>query len=162
MTNNTSTRPKPASGSHSLPWSTLLLVSLACGFAAGAVLAQEAATSASTKDAALIGSVPFGKSIFRGYCQSCHGATAQGDGPVGVHLKVPPANLTEISQRNDGAFPADKVAKAIESGRGIKGHGSHEMPIWGEAFEVVEGGQSQEQVGQRVADLVAYLESIQK
>ncbi len=108
------------------------------------------------------GDINSGASIFKGYCRSCHGDDARGNGPIGVHLKVPPADLTQISKNNGGTFPADEVNEKIRNGGTVKGHGSAEMPIWGEAFAIVEGGQTQAEVDQRIADLVAFLKVIQQ
>jgi mono/diheme cytochrome c family protein len=102
-----------------------------------------------------------GAATFREYCRSCHGPEARGDGPVGKYLEPKPADLTRISERNRGAFPFDEVYAAIAGGKAIKGHGDSEMPIWGNAFREVRGGQSPEQVKERITRLVHYLKSIQ-
>jgi mono/diheme cytochrome c family protein len=102
-----------------------------------------------------------GASIFREYCRSCHGVEGKGDGPVGKYLDPKPADLTRISDRNRGQFPFDDVYAAIAGGKAIKGHGDSEMPIWGSAFREVRGGQSPEQVKERITRLVHYLRSIQ-
>lgn len=56
-----------------------------------------------------------GPKIFRNYCAACHGVDGKGKGPVSGALKHAPPDLTSISQRNSGEFPADKV-KAIIAG----------------------------------------------
>jgi mono/diheme cytochrome c family protein len=116
------------------------------------LVAQEASSDAQAK---------IGASIFREYCRSCHGAEAVGDGPVGKYLDPKPADLTRIAERNKGVFPFDDVYAAIAGGKAIKGHGDSEMPIWGNAFREVRGGQSPEQVKERITRLVHYLKSIQ-
>lgn len=99
---------------------------------------------------------------FRTYCGSCHGAEAKGDGPIAEHLMVPPADLTKIAERHDGEFPAERIAAIIDGREKVSGHGSSEMPVWGDAFQKTEEGLSGEQVQRRIDLLVEYLESIQE
>ena len=54
-------------------------------------------------------------------------------------LTVAPADLTEISKRANGKFPADRVVEIIRYGGNVTGHGSQVMPIWGRVFSS-EGG----------------------
>jgi mono/diheme cytochrome c family protein len=70
-----------------------------------------------------------GKAIFMRYCALCHGADADGNGPIIDVLKVQPADLTRVAQRNGGTFPATLVANTIRDGR--SGHGSSVMMAWG-------------------------------
>ena len=100
-----------------------------------------------------------GEDLFRVYCSSCHGRSAKGDGPLADDLKVRPANLTELSQHNDGKFPWDMVVQTIEHGRHVRGHGSEAMPAWGDAFEMVS--QSEAEAQRKIDDLANYLWSLQ-
>ena len=102
-----------------------------------------------------------GATTFRHYCRSCHGAEARGDGPVAQYLTPKPADLTRIRERNGGEFPSEAVYNAIAGGNPVKGHGTSEMPVWGEAFRQVQSGQTPEKVKERITQLVAYLRSIQ-
>jgi len=43
-----------------------------------------------------------GQEMFNTYCAACHGKDAKGNGPAGGALKVPPPDLTTLSQRHDG------------------------------------------------------------
>lgn len=108
------------------------------------------------KQAAVVGA-----GLFRSYCASCHGASAQGDGSVAEFLKVKPANLTEIADRNNGEFPFDKVRDIIDGRVKVKGHGHGEMPVWGDAFQVAAGGASDEQVDQKILNLTQFLWTLQ-
>ena len=81
--------------------------------------------------------------------------------PVAEHLTPRPADLTRIRERNGGEFPVTAVHDAIAGGKPVKGHGTSEMPVWGEAFRQVMGGQTPEDVEERIGQLVAYLRSIQ-
>jgi mono/diheme cytochrome c family protein len=102
-----------------------------------------------------------GATTFRHYCQTCHGPEAHGDGPVAQYLTPKPADLTRIRERNRGEFPSEAVYNAIAGGKPVKGHGTSEMPVWGEAFRQVQRGQTPEEVKERITQLVAYLRSIQ-
>lgn len=107
--------------------------------------------------------VAAGRSLFRIYCATCHGAGAKGDGTTAAYLTVKPADLTKISRSNGGEFPADEVRKIIDGREVVRGHGEREMPLWGLAFQdwAVDRDQEQE-VRDRIDKLVRYLESIQK
>ena len=60
-----------------------------------------------------------GKQVFMTNCASCHGATAKGDGPVGLHLNPKPTDLTIMAgNHQDGDFEWK-----IANGRGA-------MPAW--------------------------------
>jgi mono/diheme cytochrome c family protein len=98
---------------------------------------------------------------YRIYCQNCHGPAAHGDGQIAEILKVRPADLTHLTEA-DGTFPRQRVADVIDGRREVAGHGRREMPIWGLAFQDRGRDNDQEaEVAARIADLVAYLESIQ-
>ena len=100
---------------------------------------------------------------FRVYCSSCHGETAKGDGPMAEHLRTKPADLTRLAQRNDGRFPSDAVYAAIDGREKVRGHGPGSMPVWGLSLQTSGLAADQEQeVREKLLDLVAYLESIQE
>ncbi|MFQ5792371.1 MAG: c-type cytochrome [Acidobacteriota bacterium] len=99
-----------------------------------------------------------GRSSYRIYCGSCHGKKAKGDGPLAEGLKIRPADLTEISKRNGGEFPFDMVLRVIDGRKKVKGHGSAEMPVWGNAFLTTD---TEEQAQERIRQLTHFLWSIQ-
>jgi mono/diheme cytochrome c family protein len=98
-------------------------------------------------------------------CAVCHGVDARGQGIMGRHLLTQPSNLRYLAQRNGGKFPFWEVYRVIE-GRGVvPGHGSREMPIWGDRFRADAGGSGkagQVQATGRILSLVFYLEHIQE
>ena len=98
--------------------------------------------------------------MFEAYCAACHGKQAKGDGPAARALKAVPADLTRINARNGGKFPTVKVRRYIEGIDEIAAHGSRDMPVWGQAFRSMTGGQAGVQL--RVEALTKYLESIQQ
>jgi mono/diheme cytochrome c family protein len=64
-------------------------------------------------------------------CVACHGANGRGDGYYAQYLKLSMPDLTTVSQRNGGVFPADRMQRIIDGREDIKGHGPRQMPIWG-------------------------------
>jgi mono/diheme cytochrome c family protein len=101
-----------------------------------------------------------GKEMFTNYCASCHGADAKGDGPAAAALKTHPANLTVLSQKNGGNYPAMRIASILRENADVSAHGSKEMPIWGPLFRSVSAGREGE-VQQRIANLTSYIETLQ-
>ena len=108
---------------------------------------------------------------FNTYCSVCHGREAKGNGPVAKELKTPPADLTRISVRSGGEFPAEEVFKTIEGLDMPLAHGTSEMPIWGALFVrqavgegvLIEDAKTAARVAtDRIKRLVDYLESIQE
>ncbi len=95
-----------------------------------------------------------GAQSFKTYCASCHGLGAKGDGALAEHLKVPPADLTVISQKNDGQFPFDEVRKKIDGREKVPGHGSQDMPVWGDAFKTTD---TEEQAQERISEITHFL-----
>jgi mono/diheme cytochrome c family protein len=103
-----------------------------------------------------------GASIFRNYCAACHGFDGRGNGPMSKALKREVPDLTRLSQRNDGVFPAIHVRNTIMFGADdlLPAHGSKEMPIWGPIFHEIEFDQDLGNI--RLENVTKYLESIQK
>ena len=103
-----------------------------------------------------------GASIFRNYCAACHGLEGRGNGPASKALKREVPDLTRLSQRNDGAFPALHVRTIIMFGADdlLPAHGSKEMPIWGPIFHEIEFDRDLGNV--RLENVTKYLESIQR
>ena len=102
-----------------------------------------------------------GAQLFRTYCASCHGVTGAGNGPVAEELRKPVPDLTKYTARNGGVFPSERLRQIID-GRGIRSHGTREMPVWGDAFMRARGGLSPEGVKERIDAIIRYLEAIQE
>jgi mono/diheme cytochrome c family protein len=111
------------------------------------------------------GSATRGRVSYRLYCASCHGQTAQGDGPVAAYLKTRPVDLTRLTEKNKGQFPTERVTASID-GREAGAtpiHGPRDMPVWGMSFQDPAKDTNQEAEAQhKIADLVAFLETVQK
>jgi mono/diheme cytochrome c family protein len=116
--------------------------------------------AAPAQDAAL------GAEYYAFYCATCHGITAEGDGPMAPSLVVQPTDLTALAAGNDGVFPVARVVGRIDGRDPLMSHGS-EMPVWGPFFTRVEQVPLKAASGQPIltsppiADLVAYLETVQ-
>ncbi|HXB66926.1 MAG TPA: c-type cytochrome [Candidatus Acidoferrales bacterium] len=93
------------------------------------------------------------------YCAVCHGADAKGAGPAASALKKQPGDLTLLSRRNGGKFPALAVQMTIKGANGIVAHGTREMPMWGSIFS--DMGRDQTMGDMRVMALLKYIEQIQ-
>src|SRR4030095_5731788 len=94
------------------------------------------------------------------YCAPCHRADGRGAVPVASALKTRPADLTTLAERNSGSFPRQRIASFVEgTGRPLPAHGTSDMPVWGRTFRGLE---SDARVKVRLANLVAYVESLQR
>jgi mono/diheme cytochrome c family protein len=101
-----------------------------------------------------------GEEMYKTYCAVCHGSDGKGNGPAANSLKVPPPDLTNLTTKNGGKYPALKVAAILNGEEVVAAHGSKDMPIWGNLFWSMSGGHKAE-VQQRVTNLNKYVESLQ-
>jgi len=127
--------------------------------AAVMLLGITVATQESQQPPSLLMESLAGRDSFERYCASCHGAQGRGDGSVASALTTPPADLTALARRHDGAFPREAVRDFITgTGRLVAAHGTSEMPTWGPLFGAFE---SDVRVRLRIENLVTYIESFQ-
>lgn len=103
-----------------------------------------------------------GQEMFRTYCAVCHGPDAKGDGPAAPALKKQPANLTQLSKKNGGKFPAVTVTQFIEGEETLPAHGSRDMPIWGNIFRRMDTSPTGTITKLRIHNLATYIESLQE
>lgn len=102
----------------------------------------------------------YGPDVFGFYCASCHGRDAKGHGPVAAALHRQPSDLTMIAKDSGGTFPKTRVEALVTHGTlGPDAHGPTEMPVWGPVFAGLDPSPGRSKT--RIANLVAYLESIQ-
>lgn len=131
----------------------LLIVVLLSGAGASAA-AQEASSPRAVP-------APSGATLYRTYCAVCHGPDAHGRGPLASSLRVAPTDLTQLARRRGGTFPALAVTRSIDGRDTVRGHGTGDMPVWGDAFErSVDAGP--DAVRARIEALVGYLASLQE
>jgi mono/diheme cytochrome c family protein len=105
-----------------------------------------------------------GESEYQRACVVCHGIDGRGDGIMRQYLKIPPANLRQLAKNNGGKFPFWEVYAKIDGQREVRGHGTREMPIWGERFRAGPGSDAKSaltQVAGRILTLTYYLQHIQ-
>ncbi|MEM6480820.1 MAG: cytochrome c [Pseudomonadota bacterium] len=107
-----------------------------------------------------------GQVLYQNHCIQCHGADATGTGPMSAILNVDIPDLTQISARNEGHFPLKEVSVQIDGRTRLLAHGG-DMPVYGpildSALQVplqLKSGQTL-MVSQNLADLLAYLETLQ-
>lgn len=112
------------------------------------------------------GGTDFGKREFEANCASCHGAAGKGDGPFNELLKTRAPDLTTLAKRNNGVFPISRVYTAIDGA--TAGHGSREMPVWGQDYRVKAAGyymdvpyDPEAYVRTRILSLVEYVSRLQ-
>ena len=118
-----------------------------------------------------LGEEAIGKAEFMSNCAVCHGDDGKGNGPILDYLKDAPADLTQIAARNGGRFPFQDVFDTIADVDSNRAHGTSEMPVWGNRFNMeviaVEGefGSSTSRMPSarsRILELVFYLATIQQ
>jgi len=107
------------------------------------------------------GAQPYsGNGDYQVYCSSCHGTEARGDGAIAKSLKKRPADLTQLTKRNDGVYPADKVFSIIDGRKGVS-HSDSDMPAWGDVFAKASESAGAENTAARIDTLVKYLQTLQ-
>lgn len=104
-----------------------------------------------------------GLDLYVNYCAACHGANGEGDGPVASAMQVQAPNLRLLTQRNDGAFPAEAVTEYIDGRTVISSHGDRRMPVWGDVFLWADGDdpEAEQLAQQRIAAIVDFIGEMQ-
>ena len=137
-------------------------VILAVSIGVGVVASAQTPTKTSPK-----ANLATGGELFHQNCSVCHGVDGKGPGPGSTYdsesiepaKRVKPANLTILSERNSGKFPADRVRDAVYFKGSIPAHGTPDMPAWGNVFYLLKS--NPKRLEEHVRDLTAYIESIQ-
>lgn len=107
-----------------------------------------------------------GKQDFMKHCAPCHGTNGRGHGPeVNLIPDIHPPDLTVLSMKNGGIFPAKEVADTIDGRKSIPSHKRFDMPFWGVNFQ--ESGKefspaSEARAKARINALVDYIRTIQR
>lgn len=81
-----------------------------------------------------------GKHEFHQKCAICHGIDGKGDS-IMMNLNLlaeKPPDLTQLSKQHEGKFPFWLVYRIIDGREPVKGHGTPDMPIWGDLFTMQE------------------------
>lgn len=105
-----------------------------------------------------------GAQLFLRFCASCHGKSGEGDGPVAPFFRLSPPDLTQISRRSGGSFPAERVRRIIDGRETPPPHGVREMPVWGLEFEMTatQPAEARAAAEASITRLVEHLRSIQR
>ena len=110
--------------------------------------------------------VAVGHQEFRHACAVCHGLGGKGESVMTTLnlLTVRPTDLTQLSKKHQGQFPFWQMYRIIDGREEVKGHGTRDMPIWGEVFRQPHGSKRVEETAVigRILALVYYLQSIQE
>jgi mono/diheme cytochrome c family protein len=133
-----------------------------------AIAPSAAATTKAANDTKPGGlELELGHTDFINYCAACHGVDARGDGSVAEFLTINAADLTQLSKKNGGVFPGERIVGVIDGRAQVKVHGPRDMPVWGDWFKFEADsssngkGVSDVVVRERIETLVRYIESIQ-
>ncbi|MCZ0963193.1 c-type cytochrome [Paracoccus benzoatiresistens] len=107
-----------------------------------------------------------GADLYAGSCAGCHGAKADGKGPVSEVFRIPVPALTDLAARNGGRFPMLEVIQIIDGRTEKRGHDGV-MPIFGTLFSHEHAGGASDQdvvleVRGKILSIALYLESIQQ
>lgn len=105
-----------------------------------------------------------GAVTFARHCAACHGADADGTGPMAAVLTVPPTDLTRLAAK--GAFPTIRVVMRIDGRDALVAHGSP-MPLFGQLYErqdttITAPDGTPVLTSREIADLVAHLMAVQR
>lgn len=104
--------------------------------------------------------VASGRATFQQFCAPCHGPMGKGNGAIAAYLLKPPADVTQLRRRNNGVFPqADLEEALLATSRDQRPRLlAAEEILWGPVFRSLgpDAGRT------LVADLLAYLESVQE
>ena len=108
-----------------------------------------------------------GSKTFYRFCSICHGPNAKGNGMFSDHLISTPPDLTNLSKENNNVFPWMKLYSSIDGSNINPQHGTPEMPIWGNQFDLKTWGHAESDfsdviVRGRIFEILVYLQSIQE
>lgn len=132
---------------------------IAAWLAAGGLIVAPTAWSAEKAiDAA---AATKGQITYTRYCVACHGPVGKADGPLAGDLRVAVPDLTSLASRSGGGYPYDRVVRIVKSGEVVRGHGTVDMPAWGDAFKKTRGTE-EATVDAAVRNLAHYVWSIQQ
>ena len=143
----------------------LITVALLAGIASASFFGLAQSTIPTIKPVPIQPTSPAsGQQMYSTYCAVCHGAKATGNGPAALAMKAPPADLTALSRKNQGVFPADHINSVLRFGVENPSHGSAEMPIWGTLMGTLHPTSPDDRmvVNQRIINLTNYLKELQK
>lgn len=111
-----------------------LLLAAACAMAVPLAAAAQDRVPAGARP-----KVDFGKVEFESTCATCHGVDGKGRGPTAPFLNRVAADLTGLAKANGGVLPVAAMYDVIAGEKTVAGHGSRDMPAWGQAYRIQAG-----------------------
>jgi mono/diheme cytochrome c family protein len=115
---------------------------------------------------ALAQEMDYGQAEYLASCAGCHGERGRGNGPLALSLTVAPIDISLLAERNGGVFPFDHVTALIDGRNMVPGHGTRDMPVWGQRYlenDEEEFGEDGEIVTSlRIEEITAYVEYLQR
>lgn len=100
-----------------------------------------------------------GNGLYKSYCASCHGLAGKGDGPAASAMRMKPTDLTQLTNKANGAFPMLRLQKVLGGDVTLPAHGGRRMPVWGPSLTTPGGTDARSLT--RMRNLIAYIQSIQ-
>jgi len=118
---------------------------------------------ATTSALAVDYSIYSGAELYHRFCESCHGKSGTGDGPVSRSLAASIPDLTRIAARHGGKYPDNWVYRVIDGRDAQLSHGPRDMPVWGVELWREQGADvtAGEKTRDATARLVEYLGGLQ-
>jgi hypothetical protein len=101
-----------------------------------------------------------GVESYERYCATCHGAHGGGDGVLAPYLETKPSDLTLLSLRHDGFYPANLVRHALDGSSVPKARGA--MPDWAASLGKEAPSASRLTAAETVDGIVEYVASLQE
>ena len=106
-------------------------------------------------------SVDVGKIDYERKCATCHGLTGKGDGPTASYLTRKTSDLTVLAKNNSGILPVAAMYEIITGEKQVPGHGTREMPVWGEFFVELPYVYPETYMRGRILALIEYINRLQ-
>lgn len=106
-----------------------------------------------------------GADLYAGYCASCHGVSARGDGPAGAGMRPPPSDLTRLATKWGDPLDRERLADFLDGRGAPRAHGTSDMPVWGTQLYAGERAESPAREAARrgtILLIVEYLQTLQK
>jgi mono/diheme cytochrome c family protein len=127
---------------------------------ASAALAGWAVASSSSPSDSSEPETSRGAQSYERYCATCHGTSGRGDGALAPYLETGPSDLTLLSRRHDGFYPANLVRHALDGSSVPKARGA--MPDWSASLRHDAAGPSRMAAAATVDGIVEYVETLQE
>ena len=106
-----------------------IVVGAAVALVLGTAFAGEQASVTIAKQPAVYVPPTDGAGMYERYCASCHGLDGRGHGPAISGLNYDPLDLTQLTARNDGEYPAHHVRYVLLDAGPTSAHAT-DMPTW--------------------------------